>query len=387
MQPGSLRRQLALSFVLLIVAQAVVLALLYSRIKHFAELHTELIQIDALRTEVHALHAAALDAETGQRGFVITGREEFLQPYRAAVLTFQGHIERMRVLVARQPSLQQQVAALSAQLLTAQAEMVRLVELRRHDGFAGAQQLLLNGTQRESMDLLRATSLEIDEQEQKQVKAAERSYLHASSVLINLAFFGFCGTLLATAGLGLFVLARLRALTAAVGNPLAAVNRDLRAAAKAAARDAANLAELAKTDADTKAEEQATLDVITRMAKDLSTVAMEITSSVRVVEEGREALGAEQLEGIISLAGRIAQSALSLELTTAEQRRVFEASCTSGQGLERCVRSAEHTAVRVRKIAKDLVRLWQAIPGLGDKRAAEAAPLDGSESEIAPVRT
>ena len=150
MRPGSLRRQLTMLFVFLIGAQLVVVALLYSRIKHFAKQHTELLQIDELRTELYALRAAALDAETGQRGFVITGREEFLQPYRASVPSFQPRLARLRLLVA--PPQKTRVEALATQLALAQSDMARLVELRRLDGFEAAQQKMLDGTQREAMD-------------------------------------------------------------------------------------------------------------------------------------------------------------------------------------------------------------------------------------------
>ena len=387
MQLGSLRRQLKSLFVLLIAAQAIVLTLLLYRLGHFAELHTELLRLDELRTELHALRTATLDAETGQRGFVITGQEEFLQPYRAAVLTFRARIDRLRVLVAQQPARKLRVDALAAQLLVTQADMAHLVELRRHAGFEAAQQSMVGGEQRAAMDLLRAIAREIDEEVQRQVQAHERSYRLAPSVLVSLAFFGFCGGLLVTTGLGLYVLSRLHTRTMALGKPLVAVSRDLRAAAKAAVRDATNLAQFARTDADTKAEGQATLEVITRMAKDLSTVAMEITSSVRVVAEGpepgQEAPSAAQLDSIVVLAGRVAQSALSLELTTAEQRRLLDG--LSPQQLERNVKSLEQGATRVKKISKDLVNLLHEFPGLAATSSPTTAPVDGSGFEISPT--
>ena len=389
MRPGSLRRQLTMLFVFLIAAQLVVVALLYSRIKHFAKQHTELLQIDELRTELYALRAAALDAETGQRGFVITGREEFLQPYRASVPSFQPRLARLHLLVA--PPQKTRVEALATQLALAQSDMARLVELRRLDGFEAAQQKMLDGTQREAMDLLRAMTLEIDEEEQRQAQAQQHSYQLARSALVSLVFFGLCGGLLITLGLGLFVLARLRTLTMAMGRPLAAISRDLRATAKAAASESTNLSEYAKADIDSKAEGQATLDVITRMAKDLSTVAMEITSSVRAVADGPAAgppeVYTEQLDRVVTLAGRVAQSALSLELTTAEQRRVFDGSSSSLLQLDRSVKSVEQQASRVKKISKELVHLLQTFPGLLGESAPATARPDGSDFEIAPIRT
>lgn len=388
MQLGALRRQLMALFVLLIAAQAVVLALLYSRIKHFAATHTELRQIDELRAELHDLRAAALDAETGQRGFVITGREEFLQPYRAAVLTFQPRRERLRILLARQPELAQRVETLLAQLRVAQADLAQLVELRRHDGFAAAQQKMLDGSQRESMDLLRTLTRELDEEELRAGRERLRSSSLASAGLINLALgASFCGLLL-LAGLGGFVLARLGALRVALGRPLVELSRDLRAAAKTAAQDAGKLAAFAQVTTDAQAEGQAALDVITHMAKELSAMAMALTSSVRAVaEEPEVSAPAAPLELIVTQAGRLAQSALSLELTAAEQCRALNGSAAALLQLEQSARSGEQAASRLRKLARGLLGLLEESPGRLGKRSPASGPLDGSDFEIAPLRT
>lgn len=388
MQLGALRRQLMALFVLLIAAQAIVLALMYSRIKHFAALHTELRQIDELRAELHSLRAAALDAETGQRGFVITGREEFLQPYRAAVLTFQPRRERLRLLLVRQPELRPRVETLLAQLLIAQADLAHLVALRRHDGFAAAQQKMLDGSQREAMDLLRTLTQELDEEELRAERERQRGSLLASVGLVNLALCGSLGGLLLLAGLGVFVLARLGALRAALGRPLVELSRDLRAAAKTAAQDASKLSEFAKATTDARAEGQAALDVITHMAKELSAMAMALTSSVRVVAEEPEASEpAAPLALIVTQAGRLAQSALSLELTAAEQCRVLNGSAAGLLQLEQSARSGEQAASRLRKLAKELLGLLQEPSGRLGKRLPATGPLDGSDFEIAPLRT
>src|SRR5450755_1961687 len=43
------------------------------------------------------------DAETGQRGFLLTGDEAYLEPYERAVGTLDGELTRIRTLVADHP--------------------------------------------------------------------------------------------------------------------------------------------------------------------------------------------------------------------------------------------------------------------------------------------
>lgn len=393
MRLGVLRRQLTLLFALLIAAQAIVLTLLYSRIRDFIALRTELRETEQLRTELHALRAAVVDAETGQRGFVITGQEEFLQPYRASNLTFQPRLERLRLLTAGKPELQRQVVALSSLLSKVQVDMARLVDVRRHEGFQAAQQILTTGAQREQMDQLRELTRELDELAQRRGEAQDQSHLQASSALITLAFFGLCGGMFLTMVLGMFVRAQLATLGAPLGMRMVELARELHTAAKTALRSVATLSVLSQTNARAKAEGQATLEVITRTAKDLSAMAMEITSSVQVLTEepgadDKEVFAAE-LDRVVALAGRVAQSALSIELTTTEQRRVLEGSMTFEAQLEQSVKMVEQSAQRAKQTSKDLVGLVQELPGAMSQIYSESAAPDGSGSnfEISPIKT
>ena len=52
------------------------------------------------------------DAETGQRGYLITGEEPYLEPYHAAAGVVQHTIEELQQLTADNPGQQQQIAAL-----------------------------------------------------------------------------------------------------------------------------------------------------------------------------------------------------------------------------------------------------------------------------------
>ena len=90
---------------------------------------------------------------------------------------------------------------------------------------------------------------------------------------------------------------------------------------------------------------------------------------------------------IVTQAGRLAQSALSLELTAAEQCRVLNGSAAALLQLEQSARSGEQAASRLRKLARGLLGLLEESPGRRGKRSPASGPLDGSDFEIAPLRT
>src|SRR6201996_7897299 len=58
-----------------------------------AHAHEVLFQMDQLLSEMK-------DAETGQRGYVITGEQEYLEPYNSAIASVPGSLSELRRLIA-----------------------------------------------------------------------------------------------------------------------------------------------------------------------------------------------------------------------------------------------------------------------------------------------
>jgi CHASE3 domain sensor protein len=65
-----------------------------------------------------AVDSAVRDAERGQRGFLITGRDRYLAPYETAQKTIPGLIAELRNETLDKPDQQQRLAELQAQTET-----------------------------------------------------------------------------------------------------------------------------------------------------------------------------------------------------------------------------------------------------------------------------
>src|ERR1700742_1119221 len=57
--------------------------------------------------KVAQVMADMVDAETGQRGFVLTGEDKYLAPYEAAAVNIGKNIETVKTLTADNPAQQQ----------------------------------------------------------------------------------------------------------------------------------------------------------------------------------------------------------------------------------------------------------------------------------------
>jgi diguanylate cyclase (GGDEF)-like protein len=102
------------------------------------------------------LAAALSDAETGQRGFLLTGDRSYLTPYHNADDRALRHLGRLRELTAGRPAQQDHLADLERLVRAKFAAMEQAVAAYDRDGPEAALSRLRAGRGRELMDDFRA---------------------------------------------------------------------------------------------------------------------------------------------------------------------------------------------------------------------------------------
>lgn len=148
--------------------------------------------------EVRGLHGALTDAETGERGYMLTGDERFLAPYLSGTAAVPAGLARLRALTADNPGQQRRLGALAPAAGVELDGLGRSIARRRALGAAGVSlDDSLAGKRR--MDDLRARLADIERAETG-LLAARDSALLASIRRTRLS-------LLAAAALGTVLLA------------------------------------------------------------------------------------------------------------------------------------------------------------------------------------
>lgn len=99
--------------------------------------------------------SALKDAETGQRGFLLTGQNSYLEPYRDAQKVARQRFARAGDLTLDDPAQKRRLEALRPLVETKLAITRQSIEVRRRQGFAAAQKLLLAGRGKRVMDEIR----------------------------------------------------------------------------------------------------------------------------------------------------------------------------------------------------------------------------------------
>ncbi len=95
------------------------------------------------------------DAETGQRGFLITGNENYLDPYNEALTRIETRIDELEHLVGDNVEQTARMPAIVVHIHKKLAELGETVSLRRTQGFDAARAVVITDLGKNEMDALR----------------------------------------------------------------------------------------------------------------------------------------------------------------------------------------------------------------------------------------
>jgi diguanylate cyclase (GGDEF)-like protein len=101
------------------------------------------------------------DVETGHRGFILTGKDEYLQPYEEGLQEIRPQLARMETLLADQPAARHRLDVLQQQVEGKIREMDRSLGVRRAQGLEPAAAIVAEGKGKALMDGIRVTVREI----------------------------------------------------------------------------------------------------------------------------------------------------------------------------------------------------------------------------------
>src|SRR4051812_39880326 len=141
------RRQLELLIgVGLLVAVLVATAsLAYRNITHMRADANLVTHTHQVLDELSQLYATVQGAESGQRGFLITGEESYLVPYRNAAEQAREQLRRLRDLTSDNPAQQKRLAGLTQTVESRFTALGKSLDIRRKQGLEAARQVILTG--------------------------------------------------------------------------------------------------------------------------------------------------------------------------------------------------------------------------------------------------
>ncbi len=138
-----------------------------------AHTHEVLEDIEGLLTELD-------DAETGQRGYVITGEDVYLGPYNDAVGRVPQDLKKLRELTFDNPVQQHSLDQLGPLVASKLAELQKVIDTRRQKGAGAAVEGVREGLGKRTMDEIRVV-VAGTKREEERLLAQRSSELDANS--------------------------------------------------------------------------------------------------------------------------------------------------------------------------------------------------------------
>jgi len=155
--------------------------------------HEVIVSLDELLSNMQ-------DAETGQRGFVLTGNARYLDPYTAALANAPHKLEEIGVLIDDNPNQQRRLPVLARHVDAKFSELKETIDLRRSQGPEAALAVVNSDRGKVEMDAIRSQISIMGQEEAslRQQRLAEMATSY-STASVTSALSGFLGVLLTIA--------------------------------------------------------------------------------------------------------------------------------------------------------------------------------------------
>jgi methyl-accepting chemotaxis protein len=224
-------RKLAAGFGLAALTLVAIAAVSYRNTYSLIETDGWVAHTHQVRAELADLLSELKDAETGQRGYLITGDDSYLQPYQSALGTIKATFDEVRKLTSDNPHQQQRLSSISPLIDAKLAELKQTIDLRRAQGLDAATRVVVLNVGKDAMDRIRALVAEADQEEEGLLKRrSEEAHASADFTMGVILWGSLIGTL-AVAAIGWFI---TRSLSNQIGTAVGLVqssSAELQAAA------------------------------------------------------------------------------------------------------------------------------------------------------------
>ncbi|WP_017720337.1 CHASE3 domain-containing protein [Kamptonema formosum] len=137
----------------------------YQSVTQLIESHKGLAHTQEVLGKLEGIISLMKDAESGQRGYIITGQDADLKLYQADLESVQRIVQELRQLISDSPSMQRRLATLEPLISRRLAQLQNRLNVRKTQGFEAAAQLLRAGKGSSVINEIRQHIQEMKEEE------------------------------------------------------------------------------------------------------------------------------------------------------------------------------------------------------------------------------
>ncbi len=194
-----IQNRFLLSFVLLALLLITIGVVSYWSVFNFANTSNAVSHTQVIIEKLENILSELKDAETGQRGYLLTGQESYLEPYDLALPMIPQKLADLRNLTADSSKQQIALTRLDSLIVSRLGILKEVLNVRREQGLEAALKLVKTDQGKQTMDAIRQVIKEMDseervllEQRQSQQQISNQTTLILVTLLLvlNFCFFG-----------------------------------------------------------------------------------------------------------------------------------------------------------------------------------------------------
>ncbi len=162
--------------------------LAYQNVQSLRANNLKVVHTHEVLMSLNQLLSTTQDAETGQRGYLLTGNDRYLEPYNLALAATASRLDTVAALTADNPVQQANLDQVRRHVDAKLAELRETVALRQSQGIAPALALVTSDRGKIEMDALRAGIEVMREEEvrQRQMRLQEMAVAYSTATTSGL---------------------------------------------------------------------------------------------------------------------------------------------------------------------------------------------------------
>jgi len=161
----SAAKKVVVGFGLAVALLVVVAVVSYQTTRQFIETGRWVTHTHQVLAELEAVLSTMKDAETGQRRYLISGEERYLEPYHAAARNVRQAIQELRTLTADNFNQQRRLDSTETLVVSKLAELDKTIALRRGQRLDAALEVVQTDEGKQLMDEIRRVIAEMKDEE------------------------------------------------------------------------------------------------------------------------------------------------------------------------------------------------------------------------------
>ena len=339
MRTWTFGRKIAVGFLIAAIAVVVNGVTGYRSAQAVSEANRWVSHSQEVRRDIAELMLQLVNAETGQRGYVITGKEAFLDPYNGAADACQRAYRRLRDLTSDNPNQQRRLDELKPALDAKLAELKMVIDQRR-GSFETASATIAAGTGKDAMETVRRLVKDMDDDAARLLTERQRDLASATETTQSIIRWGSVAGLALTILIGWFISTSLSKQVTRSVRDIQSSATELQTAANQQASGASEQATAMSEIATTIRELLVTSQQIAESAQRVSAIATQTATNASTgsatVARGSAAIGSvrKQVDLIVGhmteLSSKAQQvgSVLDIVFELAEQTNILAINAT-----------------------------------------------------------